>query len=252
MSSCGNLDSFGEDLNVVIFGGTGGIGQALMHSLSKNPRTESIFAISRSPNDYFTQKVTTLQADIGNEDDIIRVAKSIQSTVGELHIVLIATGILHAGDEIKPEKSWRALDPNSLATVFSINAFGPAIIAKHFLPLLAQHRKSVFAALSARVGSIEDNRLGGWYAYRASKAALNMLIKTFSIELTRLNPFALCVGLHPGTVDTLLSKPYQGSVSNSGLFSAERSANYLLNVVNDLGPEHSGRVFAWNGELIPF
>ena len=252
MNSFENLDSFGENLNVVIFGCTGGIGQALMHSLSQNPRTKSIFAISRAPNNYSTQKVTTLKADIGKEDDIIRAAKSIQSTVGELHLVLIATGILHDGDEIKPEKTWRALNPNSLAAVFSINAFGPAIIAKHFLPLLAHKRKSVFAALSARVGSIEDNRLGGWYAYRASKAALNMLIRTFSVELARLNPFALCVGLHPGTVDTLLSKPFQGSVSNSSLFSAERSANHLLNVVNDLGPEHSGRVFAWNGELIPF
>ena len=139
-----------------------------------------------------------------------------------------------------------------MEVVFRINAIGPALIAKHFLPLLAHNRKSVFAALSARVGSIEDNRLGGWYAYRASKAALNMMIRTLSVELARLNPSALCVGLHPGTVDTSLSKPYQGSVSDGGLFSVEQSASHLLKVLNGLQPEHSGRVFAWDGKPIPF
>ena len=252
MSAPDDLETFGGGLNIAVFGATGGIGKALTHGLSVNPNTQSIYAISRSPNETTSPQVTTLQVDIDNENDIIRAAKAVKSTVSELHMVLVATGILHAGENIKPEKSWRALDSNSMEVVFRINAIGPALIAKHFLPLLAHNRKSVFAALSARVGSIEDNRLGGWYAYRASKAALNMMIRTLSVELARLNPSALCVGLHPGTVDTSLSKPYQGSVSDGGLFSVEQSASHLLKVLNGLQPEHSGRVFAWDGKPIPF
>ena len=252
MSSLSDLESFGSDLNVAVFGATGGIGKALTRSLSRSPNIKSIYAISRSTKSYTSPKIKSLQVDTDNENDIERVAKTVMSTASELHIVLVATGILHVGDEIKPEKSWRALDRASMEAVFRVNAIGPALVAKHFLPLLAQDRKSVFAALSARVGSIEDNRLGGWYAYRSSKAALNMLIKTLSIELNRLNPSALCVGLHPGTVNTSLSKPYQGSVSKGQLFSVEQSANHLLNVLNSLQPEHSGRVFAWDGKPVPF
>ena len=252
MSSMIDLESFGRNLNVVVFGATGGIGKALTLSFSTNPITKSIYAISRSKNEYPCPKITSLQVDIGNEHDIVRVAKAVKSIVSELHIVLVATGILHVGDDIKPEKSWRALDRISMEAVFRVNAIGPALVAKHFLPLLAQNRKSVFAALSARVGSIEDNRLGGWYAYRSSKAALNMLIRTLSIELARLNPSALCVGLHPGTVNTSLSKPYQGSVSKEHLFSVERSASHLLHVLNSLQPEQSGQIFAWDGKPISF
>jgi len=252
MSSIIDLESFGRNLNVAVFGATGGIGKALTFSLSKNPNTKSIYAISRSKNEYASPKITSLQVDIGNESDIERVSRAVKSTVNELHMVLVATGILHVGDDIKPEKSWRALDRVSMEAVFRVNAIGPALVAKHFLPLLAQNRKSVFAALSARVGSIEDNRLGGWYAYRSSKAALNMMIRTLAIELARLNPSALCVGLHPGTVNTSLSKPFQGSVSKENLFSVERSASHLLHVLNVLQPEQSGQVFAWDGKPISF
>jgi NAD(P)-dependent dehydrogenase (short-subunit alcohol dehydrogenase family) len=252
MSSLVNLDTFGGNLNVMVFGATGGIGQALTRNLAANQNIDSVFAVSRSPNEDSSTKITSLQADIDNEDDIMRIAKTIQSTVSELHIVLIATGILHVGNNIKPEKSWRALNRDTMEAVFRVNAIGPSLVAKHFLPLLSQNRRAVFAALSARVGSIEDNRLGGWYAYRASKAALNMLIKTLSVELARQNPCALCVGLHPGTVDTSLSKPFQGSVSDGGLFSVELSASHLLGVLNGLQPIHSGQVFAWDGKPIPF
>ena len=252
MSSFTNIETFGKDLNVIVFGASGGIGNALTQNLAKNPTINSIFAISRSLKKYSNPKIQSLQADIDNENDIVRVTNSIQSVVSELHIVLVATGILQVGDQIKPEKSWRALNSDTMEKVFRINAIGPSILAKHFLPLLSRDKKAVFAALSARVGSIDDNRLGGWYAYRASKAALNMLIKTLSIELARHSPYALCVGLHPGTVDTSLSKPFQGSVSHAGLFSAELSASHLLNVLNSLKFEHSGQVFAWDGKPIPF
>jgi len=134
---------------------------------------------------------------------------------------------------------------------YRINAIGPALVAKHFLPLLTRERKAMFAALSARVGSIEDNQLGGWHAYRASKAALNMLLKTLSIELARQNPTAICVGLHPGTVDTRLSGPFQRGVPEGKLFSPQKSARHLLNVLDTLSPEQSGQIFAWDGQRIP-
>jgi NAD(P)-dependent dehydrogenase (short-subunit alcohol dehydrogenase family) len=131
-----------------------------------------------------------------------------------------------------------------------VNAIGPALVAKHFLPLLARGRSTAFAALSARVGSISDNRLGGWYGYRASKAALNMLIKTLSIELARTRPEAVCVALHPGTVDTRLSGPFQRSVAPDQLFTPEVSGRHLLRVLERLVPSDSGGCFAWNGKAI--
>ena len=134
---------------------------------------------------------------------------------------------------------------------FAVNAIGPALAAKHFLPLLAEDRKSVFAALSARVGSISDNSLGGWHAYRASKAALNMILRNLAIELARRHDKAICVGLHPGTVDTGLSSPFQGSVPPGRLFSPAEAAGHLLKVVDGLSPADSGGHFAWDGRRIP-
>lgn len=168
----------------------------------------------------------------------------------EWHMVIVATGLLHDASGLQPEKTWRALEAGSLERSFRVNSIGPALVAKHCLPLLARDRKSVFAALSARVGSIEDNRLGGWHAYRASKAALNMLIRTLSIELAHRNPTAICVALHPGTVDTALSRPFQRGVNT--LFSPPRAATCLLEVMDDLTSEHSGQLFAWDGQRIPF
>ncbi len=133
---------------------------------------------------------------------------------------------------------------------FEINTIGPALIAKHVLPLLPRDRRAVFAVLSARVGSISDNRLGGWYSYRASKAALNQIIRCLAIELAPKRPQAICVGLHPGTVDTALSKPFQGNVADTRLFTTDQSAAHLLNVIAALTPAQSGRVFDWAGQEI--
>ncbi|MEC9152536.1 MAG: SDR family NAD(P)-dependent oxidoreductase, partial [Pseudomonadota bacterium] len=149
------------------------------------------------------------------------------------------------------EKSWSALSYDSLERVFRINTIGPALVAKHFLPLLAKDRKTVFAALSARVGSIDDNRLGGWYGYRASKAALNMIIKSLSIELARRRPLAICVGLHPGTVDTALSQPYKRGVTKGSVFTPKRAAGNLLQVLETLKPTDRGGLFAWDGSRVP-
>jgi NAD(P)-dependent dehydrogenase (short-subunit alcohol dehydrogenase family) len=165
--------------------------------------------------------------------------------------VIVATGRLH-GYGLQPEKSMRALEADALMESYRINAIGPALIAKHVLPKLPRDRKSVFAALSARVSSISDNRSGGWHAYRASKAALNMLIRNDAIELAVRNPKAVCVTLHPGTVDTDMSKPFQSHVPNEKLFSPDISARHLLGVINDLTPEQTGRLIAWDGRIIDY
>ena len=165
-------------------------------------------------------------------------------------LVLVTTGVLTLSDGTGPERSYKALDPATMEQVFRLNTIGPAIVAKHMLPLFARDRRGVFAALSARVGSIGDNRLGGWHSYRASKAALNMLLKNLALELQRSHPQAVVVGLHPGTVDTALSEPFQRNVPQGKLFTPRHSAASLLDVISRLGLQDSGQVFDWQGQPI--
>jgi NAD(P)-dependent dehydrogenase (short-subunit alcohol dehydrogenase family) len=245
-------ESFGTELNVAVIGASGGIGGALANDLERCQAVSKVFRLSRSSPRSEDRKGAWLHLDLENETSIAEAAAAIERLVGELHLVILATGILHEGDRFQPEKTWRVLTGSTMESAFRVNTIGPALVAKHFLPLLARDRKSVFAALSARVGSIEDNHFGGWYAYRTSKAALNMLIKTLSIELARRNQHALCVGLHPGTVDTGLSKPFQGRVTEGKLFSAALSARHLLTVLDNLSPENTGCLYAWDGSKIPF
>ncbi len=167
----------------------------------------------------------------------------------DLTLVIDATGFLHDA-EFQPEKSLRQLDPRHLARSFALNATGPALLMKHFLPLLARDRRAVFATLSARVGSISDNRLGGWYAYRASKAALNQLVRTAAIEVSRTRPLAVCVALHPGTVATGLSGPF--AKTGLDVLSPADAARKLLAVIAGLGPERSGTLLDQNGTTVPF
>jgi NAD(P)-dependent dehydrogenase (short-subunit alcohol dehydrogenase family) len=242
------LTSFGTEANAVVIGATGGIGHALAEALELCPAFSRVFRMSRSQP---SNANNWLPVDIADETSIATAAAELGKTVDGIHLVIVATGILHNDDGLRPEKTWRSLDARSFETAFRVNTIGPALVAKHVLPMLAKDRKSVFAALSARVGSIDDNRLGGWHAYRASKAALNMLIKTLSIELAVRNPNALCVGLHPGTVDTDLSKPFQANVPAEKLFTPARSAAAMLNVIDGLDAKDSGGVFAWDGTRIP-
>jgi NAD(P)-dependent dehydrogenase (short-subunit alcohol dehydrogenase family) len=242
--------SFDQPMQVAIIGASGGIGRALTEALAACDDVARVLACSRSASVLEHAKVIRQAIDLEDEASIAEAAR-VAATPGELDLVIVATGVLHDRD-LAPEKSWRALDGGALARSLRINAIGPALVAKHFLPLLARDRKSAFAALSARVGSIGDNQLGGWYAYRASKAALNQLIRTLAIELARRNPKAVCVGLHPGTVDTTLSAPFQSGVAEGKLFTPTFAAASLLAVLDDLGPEDSGRLFAWDGEAIPF
>ena len=246
------LNSFGGTLNVAVVGASGGIGGALVADLQRCQAVSQVFRLSRSRLRPENSKDVCLHLDLENEETIADAAAAIERSAGELHLVIVATGVLHEGDGLQPEKTWRSLTGPAMETVFRLNTIGPALVAKHFLPLLAKDRKSVFSAISARVGSIEDNHLGGWYGYRASKAALNMVIKTLSIELARRNGNALCVGLHPGTVDTVLSKPFQSGVPETKLFTAARSARHLLTVLENLAPENSGCLYAWDGSQIRF
>ena len=163
--------------------------------------------------------------------------------------IIIASGLLHT-NEFGPEKSIKDLKADNILKVLNVNTVGPAILGKYFLPLLNKDNKSVMAFLSARVGSISENKLGGWYAYRASKSALNQVIKTFSIELKRTNPKAIIIGLQPGTVDSELSAPFKRSVSNNKLFTAEYSVSQLLEVIERADESSSGNLISWDGEII--
>jgi NAD(P)-dependent dehydrogenase (short-subunit alcohol dehydrogenase family) len=188
--------------------------------------------------------------DLLEESSISDLAAWIRELGEPLRLVMCATGILHEGEGIRPERRLEDISPEQLARVFAVNAFGPIVVAKHLAPLLPRRERSVFTAISARVGSIGDNRLGGWYAYRASKAALNQFLRCVSIELRRRAPAAIVAALHPGTVDTPLSSPFQSGVPKRQLFSAEHSAARLLEVVDGLTPEDSGGFFAWDGSPI--
>lgn len=239
------LTSLPDGYSAAVFGASGGIGSAFLAQLAADPRCARIYAGAHSRPVEATGKVTPFTFDLTDEASITAAAE----TIGAPDLVIIATGQLH-GPQLQPEKSLRALDPTALARSFAINAIGPAMIARHVLPSLPRERRTLFAALSAKVGSISDNRLGGWHSYRASKAALNQLIRTLSVELARTHKQVVCVALHPGTVDTQLSKPFQAGVAPEKLFAPEDAAGRLLGVLDGLAPEASGRLIGWDGREI--
>jgi NAD(P)-dependent dehydrogenase (short-subunit alcohol dehydrogenase family) len=212
--------------------GTGGIGRALAARLET--RGEATLW-SRAAG-----------VDVTVEADIVAAAQALPYG---LDSVFVTTGMLHDATQ-RPERSMRELDADKLARSFLINTIAPALVAKHVLPRLPRDRRAVFAVLGARVGSIGDNRTGGWHGYRASKAALVMLIKTLSIELKRTHQNAICVALHPGTVDTAMSKPFQGNVAPDKLFTPDFSAERLIAIADALVPADSGGHFAWDGARI--
>ena len=218
-------------MKTVIIGASGGIGGALAEALREE--------------DAAVQCFSRPELDITDEASIAQAA----ARAGSPELVVVATGLLHDGAR-GPEKALRDLDAEWLARQYAVNAIGPALVAKHFLPIMPRTGRSVLAILSARVGSISDNRLGGWYGYRASKAALNQLVRTLAIEDKRRNERGIVVALHPGTVDTKLSKPFQQS--GRDLFAPGRAAVQLLDVIDGLKPHDSGKLFAWDGtEIAP-
>lgn len=211
----------------VVFGATGGIGSALVEVLNHQRIFDRVIAFSR-------RSVPAI--DLLNEESL-QAALAFAAAQGELRLLIDATGFLHDKHQA-PEKSLRHLQADYLARSFALNAIGPALIMKHALPLMPRIGKSVFATLSARVGSIGDNRLGGWYAYRAAKAALNQLVRTASIELARRSPEGICVALHPGTVATSLSAPF--AAQGLEIHTPESAAQHLLNVIDQFGQDANG------------
>lgn len=240
-----------KGLNIAIIGANGAIGGQFVKTLAKNYEPKSIYAFSRSKIDFGLKNVHSHFINVEDEESIEEASK-IASQNSKIDLVIVAIGILHDAN-LQPEKSLRDLDQEKFQKIFAINTIAPAIIAKHFLPKLNKENNAIFAALSARVGSISDNHLGGWYAYRASKAALNMLLKNCSIELKRSNKNAIILGLHPGTVDSNLSKPFQTAVKTEKLFTPEFCIqNLIKNVLNQKTPQDSGNIFDFNGLKIEF
>ncbi len=231
-----------------VFGASGGIGRALCDALAARG-AEVVYAGSRRGEGPDGAAIRPFTFDLNDELSISAAAEMMRDDPPEW--VIVASGVLTLPDGTGPERTYKRLDPAVMAQVFALNTIGPALIVKHVLPLMPRDRRFVFAALSARVGSISDNRLGGWHSYRASKAALNMLLKNFALETARTHSQGVVVGLHPGTVDSVLSQPFQTGLAQGQLTAPQQAADNLLGVLAGLGPEQSGRVFDFKGAEVP-
>jgi NAD(P)-dependent dehydrogenase (short-subunit alcohol dehydrogenase family) len=244
----------------LVQGASGGIGAALVEQLLARPEVTAVVATSRAPGACATltrlaethgERLVLLQLDVEHEESIADAARNFSALAlaDPLRLVVNCAGLLH-DDTLQPEKRLEELNGADLARLFAVNATGPMLMARYFHASLARRGRSVFASISARVGSIGDNRLGGWYGYRASKAAQNMFTRTLAIELARRNPECICAGLHPGTVDTALSAPFRRGVDPEKLFTPARAAGHLMSVMAGLEAGDSGGCFAWDGRRI--
>lgn len=254
--------SFGSSLQsarALIVGASQGIGLGFVRQLVADGRFDQVYGTYRRPEtagglmalaaDH--PHLTPLPMDVTAEDSMVQAVATLQATDPRLHLVVYCVGLLHDGD-FQPEKSVRQLTSDQLLRSFQVNAVGAALLTKHLLPVLKHDQPSVFGAISAKVGSIGDNHLGGWYGYRASKAALNMLIKTASLEYARKSPNTIFALLHPGTTDTRLSQPFQRGVSPDKLFSVSRTVAQLMTVIDGLEPADSGDFLSWDGQQLPW
>jgi NAD(P)-dependent dehydrogenase (short-subunit alcohol dehydrogenase family) len=230
------MNSLGEGYRALVIGASGALGAAFCELLNEDPRCSVVRELGRN---------SAPVLDLEKPDSIARAAAELAEET-PYQLILHAAGLLHRED-IKPEKSYTSIEADALQAIFQVNTLGPALILRHFLPLLDAH--GAMAVLSAKVGSIGDNHLGGWYAYRASKAALNMLIKTAAIELARTRPQTRLLSLHPGTVISGLSQPFKGA---SAARPASLAARELLSLIDRLAPADSGNFFAYNGERLPW
>jgi NAD(P)-dependent dehydrogenase (short-subunit alcohol dehydrogenase family) len=231
-----------------VFGASGGIGAALVRALAAQGMVR-VYAGSRSGVVPAGEGIVPFRFDYDDPASLGAAAETMAEQPPQL--VIAATGVLTLSDGTGPERSFKQIEAATMERVLRLNTIGPALVARHMLPLFPRDRRSVFAALSARVGSIGDNHIGGWHSYRASKAALNMLVKNFAIELGRTHKQAVAVSLHPGTVDTALSAPFQGNVPASQLTHADEAARNLLSVIAKLTPDDSGYQIDWRGERVP-
>jgi NAD(P)-dependent dehydrogenase (short-subunit alcohol dehydrogenase family) len=228
------MHSLPAGYNAVVIGARGGIGSAICELLSTDARLGKLIGLSRSKDGL----------DLTDEDTISSHARRL--TELPLHLLVCATGGLTIGG-VGPEKSLRQIDPDNMLRQFKLNTIGPALIAKHFLPLLDRRQRCIGAFLSARVGSIGDNRLGGWISYRASKAALNQVVKTASIELARTHRQSVVLSMHPGTVQTPLSSPYS---AGHPTIAPHQAASLILAALNGISPERTGGFFAYDGSQV--
>jgi len=231
------MNTFPNGFRALVLGASGGIGHAFLQALQALPSCAQAVGLHRQSDP---------RVDFADESSIGEAANQLRNT-GKFHLIINAAGVLHTSD-FMPEKRLADLSYAQLQATFLTNTFGPALVLRHFAPLLDTQR-GVLAVISARVGSIEDNRLGGWYSYRASKAALNMLLKTAAVEIKRSNPQAVLVSLHPGTVSTALSKPFKGEKIGRQPMLAVRE---MLQTLNQLTPADSGFFVAYDGQYLPW
>ncbi|GJP52896.1 hypothetical protein CLOM_g12059 [Closterium sp. NIES-68] len=252
----------------LVQGASRGIGLELARQLLQRSADSHVIATCRDPaaaaplrelQRSSGDRLTVFPLDVTDEASIEGAARHVAATWGHLNLLINASGLLHVPGTMKPETSMKALTPQAMLTSFQVNAMGPALVIKHMAPLLAAgggaaagREVAVAGSISARVSSIGDNRLGGWHSYRASKAALNQLVRTMSIELAAKKQPVSAVLLHPGTVDTDLSKPFQTAVPPGKLFTREFAAHKLLGVVGRITAADNGKFFAWDGQEIPW
>ena len=243
----------------LIQGASRGVGLALVHELLDDEATSHVVATCRDPvnaedlRQLANPRLSILQLDVEDDCSVGSAADAAATLVRRVDLLINTSGILHDGDAMRPERRLADVVPAAFERAFRVNATGSLMVARAFERLLRNSESATFASVSARVGSIGDNYLGGWYAYRASKAALNMIIRTLSIEWGRFRPPIRCVALHPGTVATDLSAPFvSGNGEKRKVFEPKESARNLLNVLSKLGPEDTGKFFAWDGQPIPW
>lgn len=231
------MKSLPDGFNALVVGASGGIGSALLSELQRNGHHGHVAGLSRSD---------TSGVDLTDEETLSAAAEDLRKTCRDLHLIICATGVLGAAGA-GPEKAVTDLDPERMAAIFAVNTIGPALLFKHFVPLLPASGKCVFAVLSARVGSIGDNRLGGWYSYRASKSALNQIVRSVSVEVARKRPEAVCLALHPGTIETPLTRPFaRGRFTHT----ADEAARNLLTVMDGATSADSGQFFDYDGKKV--
>jgi len=232
--------------NIIIVGSSGSIGSEFTNLYMEDQNVGKIIALSRKNNDKDHKKIHSIEINYNDEETFKNLDELLY--LDNISKVIVATGILHT-EQILPEKSINNIDSDAIKKVFQVNTFGPILLIKKLMPLIKKSEGVKIAFLTARVGSISDNQLGGWHSYRSSKSALNMMIKNLSIELKRMNKSHIAIGIHPGTVKSQLSDPFLRHVKHD-IFSPKESVNLMVQVINNLGEKDSGKCFDFSGKVI--
>lgn len=252
----------------LVNGASRGLGLALTEKLLTKHPESPVVATCRNPEsaeklsalkEQFPSQLTVLRLDVTQEDTMEAVAKEVSDKFGRLDMLVTTAGVLHIPDEMEPEPKLVNVDPKNLMRAYKINAVGPILVAKHMMPLLKTglgegtgREGAVVANITCKMASLRDNLLGGWYSYRASKASLNQFTKTLAVECQRRKDPVICVVIHPGVVDTELSKPYQRDLPPEKLFTPETSAEKLMDILDSLKPADTGKFFSFTKQEIPW